>query len=374
MLIRRDKTGSLSQTVGIKGRIYGTWEIVMDLTGNGTLGMPPDAAILLASAFGQDGVAAPTTAISAVATVSSQAVATVASVANMVNGQTWQISGVTQTAGSGWANGPYVINVLSPTTIGLVGSPATGTYTVSSAAATNPGVVYTLSDNPYTFDLWSFRNIPGASSPGPEQRVAGSCVTTSLEITFGGDFSTLTARGDCLCVMDNVYFAASPGPTTPEKGGLGSYPTEPTAPVTNGYPAPGFVGVAIMDLNQIYEIKTGTLTIGTGRKLIRDSFGSYTPTGIESDVRAVSLMIVADDSDSTWLADLKTKSKEKIPISYSITVGNVSGDEFVFSASNLVLEPPAITEQALRYQARFPTSMSYSSSYTAKDEISMVAQ
>lgn len=374
LITRHDKTGSLSQTAGIKGRIYGTWSIEMDFTGNGVVGTAPDCAILLASAFGQDGASVSSVNISAVATTTingtAMATATVTSTTTMTTGQTWTIGGVTQTVGTGWANGQYVIIVVDGTHIGLVASPVTGTYTVSTATATMPGVLYTLSDAPYSFDLWSYRNINGVAGT-VEQRVAGSCVTTSLEVTFGGDFSTLTARGDCLCVLDSGYFSSA---STPEKGGLGSFPVEPAAPVTNGYPAPGFVGLATIGTQAILEIKTGTFAINTGRRLIRDSFGSYIPTGIEAAERSIMLDFTTDDTDSAALLNIKTASKTKTPISYSVLIGNVAGDEFVFSANNLILQPPAIGEQSVRYQDRFSGGQSFASTYTAKDELFLIAQ
>ncbi len=387
MLIRRDKTGSLSQTVGIKGRIYGTWQMVMDFTGNGVLGVAPDCNILLASAFGQLPATAPTVTVSSAANVASVLVFTAVSTAGMNSGQAWIISGIT---GTGFTAGDtYIVSVLSATTFSAtyhVAAPytaaavytavtASGSY-AGSGTATNAGVVYTLSDASYSFDIWSYRNINGTAPSPPssgdlEQRVAGSCVTTSLEINFGGDFSTLTASGDCLCILDSDYFSSA---STPEKGGLGAYPSEPSAPVTNGYPAPGFVGVAAIDSGILFEIKTGTFTVNTGRRLIRDSFGSYVPTGIEAAERMVMMNFLTDDTDSAALADLKVKAKLKTAIPFSITIGNVSGNEFVFSGANLVLEPANMTETAIRYQDQFPQSRMYSSTYTAKDEISLVAQ
>lgn len=375
MMNRRDKTGSLSITAGIKGRIYGTWEIEMDLVGNGAAGTAPDCNFLLAAAFGQLPTSSPSVVITGAAPAGSGSpvplICSVSAVpASMQTGQQWHIVGIT---GTNAANGYYYVTVLSGTTFSIVlaGGSASGSYTVTGGTtASITGVVYTLSDANYVFDLWSFRNINGTYPSNVAQRVAGSCVCTSLDITFGGDFGTLTARGDCLCILDNIYFSSA---SAPEQGGLVSFPSEPSAPVTNGYPAAGFVGVATMESNTVAEIKTGTFTLNTGRKLIRDSFGSYVPTGVENAERTVMFNMDTDDTDSSPLAALKLAARVKTPISYSIQLGNVAGNEFIFSAANLILNPEALQDQQIRYRAAFPQALSYASTYTSKDELTLIA-
>lgn len=293
MLIRADKTGTLSQTVGIPGRIYGTYEVEMSLVGNGVAGVQPDAFVLLEAAFGQAGV-----------------------------------------------------------------------------VVADTSVTYSLSDASYAFDLWSYRNINGAAGADLEQRLAGGSVVTTLEISFGQDFAILTARGDSMLILSSVYFSSA---STVEKGGLTSFAVEPSAPVTNGYPAAGFVGLITIDGDQVFEIKTGTIVINTGRRLIRDTFGSFLPTGIEAAERVVTIALVTDDSDSATQAALKVVSESKAPITYSIQLGNVAGNIFTFTGANLVLNPPVLQDQQIRYQARWPEARCFSSTYTARDEITLVA-
>src|SRR5690348_13456642 len=54
VIIRPDKTGSRSQTAGIKGRTFGRWSAEMSLAGNGAAGSLPDCDPLLVGLFGQD--------------------------------------------------------------------------------------------------------------------------------------------------------------------------------------------------------------------------------------------------------------------------------------------------------------------------------
>lgn len=367
LMNRRDKTGSLSVTAGIKGRIAGTFEIEMDLVGNGTAGNKPDCDLLIAAAMGQDGVTSPTVAITVAAYASSVLTLTVGTTAGMQSGQTWFITGITGTA---FVAGNFAVTVIDATHFSIALAGGSGSYTVSSASATITGILYTVSDAGYSFDMWSFRNINGSTTTNLEQRVAGSCIITDLSISFGGDFATLTARGDCLCILDSVYFSSS---STAEKGGLGSFPTEPSAPITNGYPAPGFTGAITVDAQAVAEIKTGSVSIRTGRHLIRDSFGSYTATGIEATERLVTISLDMDDTDSAALANMKIKSKTKAPIAYSIQMGTVAGNIFTVSAANLILNPPAITEGQIRYRSSFSGGQSYASTYTSKDELALVA-
>lgn len=53
VLMRPDKTGSRSQTVGIKGRAFARWNIEMSMHANGAAGTPPDCSPLLVGLFGK---------------------------------------------------------------------------------------------------------------------------------------------------------------------------------------------------------------------------------------------------------------------------------------------------------------------------------
>lgn len=377
LMNRRDKTGSLSMTAGIKGRIYGTWEIEMDLTANGAAGTAPDCGVLLNSAFGVAPTSSPTVTITGATATGSVLVCTVSAIpASMQSGQSWVITNV---VGAGITSGnTYVIEVLSPTTFSVVGVTASSSYTTVTATAAITGIVYNLSDANYSFDMWSFRNISGATTTNLEQRVAVSCVTTELSVAFGAEFATLTARGDCLCILDDLYYSSA---SAAEQGGLSAFPAEPSAPVTNGYPSPGFIGVAQFQTGSspivysaIPEIMTGTITLQTGRKLIRDTFGSYTPTGIENAERLVTVAIDSNDTDSAVLAAMKLASKLKTAQGYFIQIGQVAGSIFQFSAANLYLNPPSIEDSNIRFRDRFAASPSFASTYTSKDELSLVVR
>ncbi len=54
VIVRPDKTGSRSQTAGIKGRTFGRWSMEMSMVGNGSAGTAPDADPLLTALFGKD--------------------------------------------------------------------------------------------------------------------------------------------------------------------------------------------------------------------------------------------------------------------------------------------------------------------------------
>ncbi len=54
VLVRPDKTGSRSQTVGIRGRSFGRWSMDMALAASGTAGTVPDCDPLLVGLFGKD--------------------------------------------------------------------------------------------------------------------------------------------------------------------------------------------------------------------------------------------------------------------------------------------------------------------------------
>lgn len=61
VIVRPDKTGSRSQTAGIKGRTFGRWSAEMSMVGNGTAGTVPDCDPLLTALFGQDADVVPGT-------------------------------------------------------------------------------------------------------------------------------------------------------------------------------------------------------------------------------------------------------------------------------------------------------------------------
>lgn len=225
---------------------------------------------------------------------------------------------------------------------------------------TSTSVTYNNSDASYMIDIWDF------SPSGYAQFAALGCVVSDLELSWGDNFATLRASGDCVIIMDNTYFTSVP--VAAWKLGLTSYPTEPTTPVTNGNAVVGFDGIATLDGNVISEITTGSFRYTTGRRMIRDTFGSYIATGIEQAKRNVTMQFMMNDAIDANLIDLITKSKLKTAVTLAMQMGTTAGNIWSPTLNNVMLNPPTRQDGQLRFMWSFPQSMGQETSLTSKDE------
>jgi hypothetical protein len=201
------------------------------------------------------------------------------------------------------------------------------------------------------------------------QRVILGGVVAEATFQLGQNISTWSASGTGIWCLDTANFGTA---DATQKGGLGSFPVEPGAPVTNGQPTVGFTGVATFDGNVIAEIQTATLRFRTGSAVALDTFGSYYPVLAEGEVRTIGLAFSIYDSDGVGLQDLKQKAVTQTPITVTLQMGTLSGNIWTWTCNNVQVAQPSYDDSKNRYMVVFPESMAHASSITQRDELSLL--
>lgn len=285
---RPDKTGNLSQILGIPGRKTASWSASMSMAANGAAGVKPDYDVLNQLIFGKAAV--------------------------------------------------------------VVGGTS---------------VTYGLDDNNYSASIWNY-NDPSTVA----QYVSISSVCNQLKISFGGDVPTLEYSGSSLWVLDTDQLADGTMDSV-GKGGLSSFPAQPT-PTTNGKPPAGFVGLITLDGNVYSTLRSGSITLSVARNLPIDAFNSYYGTQPVPGIRAAMLDFSLYDDDSTILKSLKQKSFNKSTMNLAFQIGTVAGNIHTFNLKNVLLPAPAVDQGSDRRGLTFSGAKAYETSIGSKDEMNYV--
>jgi len=258
-------------------------------------------------------------------------------------------------AGSGTAGTAPDIDPLLVSIFGQAGTVSAGT-----------SVTYSLSDSVDTFCLYHYRQ-PSSM----QQRVGFGCVASDARFVLGNDIAAVSASGTCVWVLDSDNFSTA---TAAEKGGLASFPTEPSSPTTHGqYAVVGFTGTVTMDSQTIATLKTATIDIKTGSRLIDDTYNSYLPTAAIGDERDVSISFTLDDTNTAAIKDLKAKAKTMTPVNITIQAGLIAGNIWTFNLTGVQLSEPKVNEgNKSVFQVSFDNCMAHGSSLSALDDIQLV--
>ena len=377
LLERPDKTGTRSQEDMTGGRKMGRWSIEMSTVGNGTSGVAPDADPIFQAIFGQTAAVGAGTAAISSSTNASPIVLSFGGAHGIASGA-MEIVSVSGHLINTNANGVWLAYANSTTGLTLCGSVGNG---VGGASGTMSRikVSYTFVDGINQFSLWSFRT-PSTLS----QRVGNNCVVQECTFNLNQDVATWSANGDCYWVIDSTQFANG-NYDVYQQGGLGAFPSEPSAPVTNGTIIPGFTGrfvageAANSTSNTLYAtnsyafptIRNGTMRVQTQNLLVRDTFGSYYATLTEGDVRNVTLSFNVYDDDSTQVNLLKFWGDSKTPVDFVINLGTVIGNIFVFYLKNVFLASNVLGDGQLRFDAAYADSRATTSNLAVRDEFSL---
>lgn len=281
---------------------------------------------------------------------------------------TWSLS--QSLAGNGAAGTPPDCSPILRALFGVAGGSGTGETIVSSTSVT-----YALQDPAIipSFSLFSFR------TPATEtQRIVEGAVVAEATFNLGQNIATWSANGTGIWCLDTettsnqtTFNVAGNIPDTTQKGGLTTFPVEPSAPVTNGSPTVGFTGSAVFDGDTITEIQSATLRVRTGNAVANDTFGSYYPVLAEGAEREVGLAFTVYDSDGAGIKDLKAKAQTQTPITVVLTMGTIAGNIWTWTLSNLQIAQPTYDDSRNRYMCVFPESMAHASSIVLRDELSL---
>lgn len=226
------------------------------------------------------------------------------------------------------------------------------------------GRSYTLSDSIVSGNLWRFRD-PSTL----DQQVGLGAILQRATFTLGQDIAEWQAEGQSLYVLGSNFFAAA---DTTQKGGLGSFPSRPSAPVANGDAIAGFTGAMTVDGVSLATIRTATVKIETGNALVVDEFGHYYASGAEGDERNVTFGFNLYDDDSVGAETIKEAADAKAPITATIQLGTASNNIYTFTVNGIQLESPELDDNQRRFVASYRDSRAHESAIGAKDEFSMV--
>jgi hypothetical protein len=274
------------------------------------------------------------------------------------------------------ANGVWLAYANSTTALTLCGSAGNGVG--SGGTMSRVKLTYTFVDTINQFTLWSFRT-PATL----DQRVGNNCIVTEASFALNQDVATWSANGDCLWVARSSDFANY---DTTQMGGLTSFPTEPSAPVTNGVIIPGFTGrfVAWQSVasTSASAFATNAQTFATIRNvsvrmqlqnmLVLDTFGSFYSTTLEGDVRNITVSFNIYDDDSTAVNMIKSWGDSKTPLDFAINLGTVIGNVWVFYLKNVYLANHVLGDGQLRFDAAYADSRATTTTLAVRDEFSLI--
>jgi hypothetical protein len=233
-----------------------------------------------------------------------------------------------------------------------------GQQTINSGAS----VFYTIVDTPaQTFSMFRYR-----SPAGLYQQLGISCIPTRTVWNLGQNMANWSVEGQCFWVLDSEQFAAA---DSQSKGGLTSFPTEPTTPVTNGTQAPGYKGQLIIDGNTMVNIQQMTLTADWGWAHNRTFFGTDYANGVLGGIRRVTATMEAFDDNSSAMLNLRAKGISKTPMQIGAQIGSVPGNIHYFTISNCQLDFPKMIDTGDRFGQRWAAIVAHETTPGAKDEL-----
>jgi hypothetical protein len=236
---------------------------------------------------------------------------------------------------------------------------AAGTVTATTR------VRYTLADTLKTFSAWIYR---GDGTGTPNHEMAWGNIVRRITFNLGEDVAEFSAEGECAWVQGSKSFA---GATTAEKAGQASFPAEPVSATTLGNLIAGFTGSITLGGSPIADIISAQIVMDTGAEVVKRTFGSRLPSGVEAGERMVTISFSIYNSDDAGLETLREAAESKTPVDAVIAVGDTAGGIYTFTVKQIQLESPDLEDGERRMVVQFPESRAYGTSLTAKDELQM---
>lgn len=235
----------------------------------------------------------------------------------------------------------------------------TGTTVVDASAAYK----YTLSESIVPFAMWSFRQ-PSTIA----QRVGFGCVVNRATFNLGQDgAATWQAEGEAKWVLNSNRFSAS---NAEQKGGLTTFPSEPSSPVTNGGIVVGFTGSIQLAGNPLATLRNASFSVQPGNVPVKDTFGSFHPTEAEGDERRITTQFSIYEDDSAAFNALEAAAETKARIDGVYQIGTVPGSILVAVLKGIQLVAPSRSEER-RFSANFPEAEVTGSSDGAGDDLTL---
>ncbi len=236
------------------------------------------------------------------------------------------------------------------------------------------GGVYTLAKNQnVSANLWDYRDPSTAA-----QRVALGAVMTQAQINLGQDIAEWTCEGECRYVLNSlllpnistVLSMLSSSDLAAAKGGLVTFPSEPGSPVTHGNIIAGFTGQLTVAGNVLATVQTATIKIVTGVELVKDTFGTYFPQGLQRVTRKVTFAFTLYEDDSAGQEAIYEAAESKTPIEALCQIGTVAQNTFTFDVKGIQLDSPSRDDSNPRFKISYPDSVAHGTS-SGEDELSL---
>ena len=237
-------------------------------------------------------------------------------------------------------------------------------------------IPYVLSDTIKSFTMYRWRG--PLSGNTLNNQVGFGCVVSTATFSIGQNFADFTASGESLWVLDTEQYTAGVTDGDAKKGGFttagqAAYPSEPGTQTANGTPVYGFVGSFKEGGSQtvMANIQNVSINVATGNQLIRDTFGTFTPSGVMGDTRKVGISLGYYDSDDQAMKDVRAASLSKAGVDLIVAVGNTQYNTITFTMKGIQFETPTTDDSGPRFKQSVAESTAHPSALTTTDEFAM---
>ena len=222
---------------------------------------------------------------------------------------------------------------------------------------------YTLADATVPVTVGLFR-----TPSTVQQQLAFGVNFEEANFSFNdGVVSKWTCTGQGVYAPDSLTFSTL---DTGGKGGLGSFPTEPGSPVTNGAPVSAFAGSLTLDSTAVATLKSGTLKFNRPIEL-EYAYGSAYSVSASPTERNIQLAFQLYDDDSALMIDLLQHGIQDAVIGATLVMGSVAGNIWTWVLKGLQLTPPSLEDGGNRWVASFDAASASASTPSALDEVAL---
>jgi hypothetical protein len=153
-----------------------------------------------------------------------------------------------------------------------------------------------------------------------------------------------------------------------QKGGLSSYQSAPSTPVTNGSAISGFSGTATINGNVIATLRSAKVGIDTGNVLETNVFGAGYALVPDGDSRSITTSFSLFEDDGAGFTALVTAAESKTLVDFHYQLGLVAGNIVTLNVIGVQLPIP-MREEERRYLAAFGEGIAHGTGN--KDELTI---
>ena len=199
------------------------------------------------------------------------------------------------------------------------------------------------------------------------------CGISRITFNFNQAFLTMDVDGFCGDVIDSNGFA---GLATSDKGGLTTYPTQPSSPSVAGSPIAGFgdgFTTTLSSQNIELKVRTRSITWETGLFPVNDVEGSTHNVDMVGGTRRVSLALTAFDDDSAALNAIKVAcDTDGSTVNLTSVSGTVAGSKVTFNVNNIQPNSFNIRDNGDMVDFELPQSFANASAIGQENDMTVV--